>query len=130
MPVDIGNAKARLQDSQTAVESARNNLANIDIRSPISGTVYNIPFSQYDFVPFGDDMVDVADLTHLQVRALFRRTGDRPACARPAGGDCLGRQTRQDLARSRSDYADHDLRLRHPQCGNLHSSRSMTRLRT
>ena len=45
--------------------------ANVTIRSPIAGTVYSIPFSNFDFVPSGMNIVDVADLTKLQVRAYF-----------------------------------------------------------
>ena len=79
---DIRNAQARVADAQAAVASAENNLANVDIRSPISGTVYNIPVAQYDFVPFGDDVLDVADLTRLQVRAYF----DEPEIGKLAVG--------------------------------------------
>ena len=79
---DIRNAQARVADAQAAVASAENNLANVDIRSPISGTVYNIPVAQYDFVPFGDDVPDVADLTRLQVRAYF----DEPEIGKLAVG--------------------------------------------
>jgi HlyD family secretion protein len=68
---DLRNAQARVADSQAAVASAENNLANIDIRSSISGSVYNIPVSQYDFVRDGDDLLDVADLNRIQVRAYF-----------------------------------------------------------
>ncbi len=60
-----------MADAQAAVASAENNLANIDIRSSISGSVYNVPVAQYDFVRDGDDLLDVADLNHIQVRAYF-----------------------------------------------------------
>jgi HlyD family secretion protein len=83
--LDIANAKARVQDSEAAVVSARNNVANVDIRSPIAGTVYNIPFSQYDFVPFGEDILDVADLKRLQVRAYF----DEPEIGKLAVGQSV-----------------------------------------
>jgi HlyD family secretion protein len=79
---DIHNAQTRVADSAAAVESAQANLANVDIRSPIDGTVYNIPVSQYDFVPFGDDILDVADLNRLQVRAYF----DEPEIGKLAVG--------------------------------------------
>jgi HlyD family secretion protein len=69
------NAEVHAADARAAVESARNNLANIDIHSPIDGTVYNIPYSQYDFVEFGRVIMNVADLNHIRVRAFF----DEPA---------------------------------------------------
>ena len=68
---DLLRAKAALADAQANLAAARGNLSAIDIHAPFAGTVYSIPVSQYDFVPGGDDMLDVADLTKLQVRAYF-----------------------------------------------------------
>ena len=82
---DIRNAQARVADAQASVTSAVNNLANVDMRSPIKGTVYNIPVSQYDFVPFGDDILDVADLSRLQIRAYF----DEPEIGKLAIGQSV-----------------------------------------
>jgi len=79
---DVHNAQTRVADSEAALAAARDNLANVDIHSPIGGSVYNIPVSQYDFVPFGDDILDVADLNKLQVRAYF----DEPEIGKLAVG--------------------------------------------
>jgi HlyD family secretion protein len=68
---DIAQAKARMADARGAVASAQNNLANNDIRTPISGTVYAVPVSQYDFVNGGADLADLADLHRLRIRAYF-----------------------------------------------------------
>ncbi len=68
---DVAGAQSRVADSQAALSAAQNNEANVSIRSRIAGTVYSVPVSQYDFVPSGDDILDVADLSHLQVRAYF-----------------------------------------------------------
>jgi HlyD family secretion protein len=68
---DRSLAQARVQDSEAALAAARNNESNVIIRSPIAGTVYSIPSLKYDFVPAGVNILDVADLTHLQVRAYF-----------------------------------------------------------
>ena len=65
------NAQARIADAAAAVEAAKAALAAVDIHSPYSGSVYFIPVSEYDFVPAGDDLMDVADLHKLQVRAYF-----------------------------------------------------------
>ena len=44
--------KARLADSQGRARGRAGAQYNsLNIRTPISGTVYSIPFSQYDFVP-------------------------------------------------------------------------------
>jgi HlyD family secretion protein len=79
---DLHNSKTRIAEAEAAVAAAESNLANVDIRSPIDGSVYNIPVSQYDFVPFGDDILDVADLNHIQVRAYF----DEPEIGKLAVG--------------------------------------------
>jgi HlyD family secretion protein len=79
---DVQNAQVRVADAKAALASAENNLNNIDQRSPINGTVYNIPVNQYDFVQFGEDILDVADLKHLQVRAYF----DEPEIGKLAAG--------------------------------------------
>ena len=42
-----------------------------DIRSPIAGTVYYLPVSQYDYVDTGDDLVYVADLNRMRITAYF-----------------------------------------------------------
>jgi HlyD family secretion protein len=81
-PEDDTNAAVHVADAQAAVDSALANLANVDIRTPIAGTVYNVPFQQFDFVKFGDDMVDVADLKHLKVTAYF----DEPEIGKLAAG--------------------------------------------
>jgi HlyD family secretion protein len=68
---DLASAEARVADARAAVAAAQNALAAADIHSPYSGTVYSIPVSEYDFVPAGEDLMDVADLSRLQIRAYF-----------------------------------------------------------
>jgi HlyD family secretion protein len=57
--------------AQAALHAAEAGLAGVDVRAPFAGTVYAIPVSQYDFVNAGDALLDVADLTKLQVLAYF-----------------------------------------------------------
>jgi HlyD family secretion protein len=82
---DRASAQARVVDAQAALAAARNNEANVTMRSPIAGTVYSIPYSIYDFVPSGMNIVDVADLTKLQVRAYF----DEPDIGKLAKGQSV-----------------------------------------
>jgi HlyD family secretion protein len=84
-PVDLQNAKLHVADAEAGVEAAKNALANVDVRSPIDGTVYNIPVNQYDWVQFGEDILDVADLNKLQVRAYF----DEPEIGKLAVGQAV-----------------------------------------
>ena len=59
---DKARAEAELADAQAAVAAAQRAYDTADIHTPISGTVYYLPVSQYDYVSTGDDLVYVADL--------------------------------------------------------------------
>src|ERR1700685_3353266 len=82
---DHARARAQLTDAQAAVTAARSHYAAANIRSPLSGTVYSIPVSTYDFVPAGEDLLDVADLNRIQVRAYF----DEPEIGKLAVGQAV-----------------------------------------
>lgn len=68
---DRTSAAARVRDAATALEAAQIAYDNANITSPISGTVYSIPINLYDFVPMGADLLDVANLKQVQIRAFF-----------------------------------------------------------
>lgn len=83
--LDKSRIQAQLNDARTAVAAAESSYAGVNIRSPLSGTVYSIPVSQYDFVPAGEDLMDVADLNRIQVRAYF----DEPEIGKLAVGQAV-----------------------------------------
>jgi HlyD family secretion protein len=68
---DRARSQAQLADARAAVAAARSSYNNTDIRSPIAGTVYYLPVSQYDYVDAGVDLIYVADLSRLRVNAYF-----------------------------------------------------------
>lgn len=68
---DLRNATAHLADAQANVDSAKVQFNNANISSPIAGTVYSISVVPYDWVPVGADLIRVADLRHMEVRAYF-----------------------------------------------------------
>jgi HlyD family secretion protein len=68
---DRNRSEAQLADAEATVAAAQNSYANDNIRSKVAGTVYSIPVSPYDFVPAGENLMDVADLNRIQVRAYF-----------------------------------------------------------
>ena len=82
---DTHAADARIADARAAVVAAQSALSALDIRSPIAGTVYAIPVSTYDSVPAGDDLMDIADLNRIQVRAYF----DEPEIGKLARGQAV-----------------------------------------
>ena len=68
---DVGKINAQVTDARQALAAARLDDAKYNIRAPFGGTVYSIPVSAYDFVPAGEDLLDLADLNRIQVRAYF-----------------------------------------------------------
>ena len=68
---ELATQRAQVAQAQAALNSARGVLAGVDVRAPFAGTVYALPVSKYDFVKSGDALLDVADLTKLEVLAYF-----------------------------------------------------------
>ena len=68
---DIESWKKREAADKAALAAEIVSYNNANIRSPISGTVYVIPVSRYDFVPMGAELLHVADLSKIYVRANF-----------------------------------------------------------
>jgi HlyD family secretion protein len=68
---DLGTQQAQVQQAQAALDAARAELAAVDVKAPFAGTVYAIPVSQYDFVQSGEALLDVANLSKLEVLAYF-----------------------------------------------------------
>lgn len=84
-PTDKSRAQAQLSDANAALDAAQASFHAVNIRSPLAGTVYSIPVSTYDFVPAGEDLMDVADLNRIQVRAYF----DEPEIGKLAVGQAV-----------------------------------------
>lgn len=82
---DKARAQAQVADAHAAVAAAQAGYANNNIRAPLSGTVYSIPVSQYDYVPAGENLLDLADLNRIQVRAYF----DEPEIGKLAVGQAV-----------------------------------------
>ena len=81
-PAEIDRAKQQLVNAQADQAAAQNSYAGANIHSPISGTVYSVPVSEYDYVPAGEDLIDIADLNLIQIRAYF----DEPEIGKLADG--------------------------------------------
>ncbi len=68
---DLRAQKAQVAQAQAAVDAARAIYAGVDIHAPFAGTVYAIPVSQYQFVAAGDTLIQLADLSKLEIKAYF-----------------------------------------------------------
>jgi len=64
-------AQQQLADAQAQRAAAMSSFAGANIRSTINGTVYSVPVSKYDYVNGGEELVSVADLNQMRVRAYF-----------------------------------------------------------
>jgi HlyD family secretion protein len=70
-PAEIGSLKAKVRADEDTVTAERISWGNANVSTPIAGTVYMIPISQYDFVAAGQVLMDVSDLRQMEVRANF-----------------------------------------------------------
>lgn len=70
-PADLAHSKADLEQAQAAYSAASTVVAESNVRAPFAGTVYSLPVSISEYVHPGDLLLQMADLTKLQVRAYF-----------------------------------------------------------
>lgn len=68
---DQRRVQAQLADSQASLSAAQQQLSLDVVRAPFAGTVYSLPVKAYDFVGAGEELIQLADLNHMQVRAYF-----------------------------------------------------------
>ncbi len=79
---ELDRARQQVANAQAEQSAAARSYAGANIRSPIAGTVYSLPVSEYDYVPAGEDLMDIADLNQIQIRAYF----DEPEIGKLAEG--------------------------------------------
>ncbi len=79
---DLAAQRAQVNEARAGVAAAQSGVAGVDIRAPFAGTVYAISVAQYDYVQAGKPLLDVADLTKLEVHAYF----DEPEIGKLAVG--------------------------------------------
>ena len=68
---DIQKWKNQVAADKSTLEAEKVSWRSANISSPIAGTVYLLPTRPYDFVPAGIDLMHVANLKDLEVRANF-----------------------------------------------------------
>lgn len=82
---DRSKTSAQVAEARQALSAAQLDDAKYNVRAPFAGTVYAIPVSAYDFVPAGEDLLDLANLDNIRVRAYF----DEPDIGRLAPGQAV-----------------------------------------
>jgi HlyD family secretion protein len=79
---DIAHAKATLEDAQAGYAAAQEVVNQANVKAPFAGTVYSVPVSKTEYVQAGDKLLQMADLTKMQVLAYF----DEPEVGKIAVG--------------------------------------------
>jgi HlyD family secretion protein len=70
-PADLVHAKADLEQAQAAYAAADAMVTDSNVRAPFPGTVYSLPVSVSEYVGPGVLLLQMADLSKLQIRAYF-----------------------------------------------------------
>jgi HlyD family secretion protein len=81
-PAEVERAKAALSDAEANLGAARQIVAQTSIHAPVTGTVYKLDAGPTEFVEQGKQLLELADLSHEQVRAYF----DQPEIGQLAVG--------------------------------------------
>ena len=81
-PAEIKRSQAAVAEAEAAVAAANQAVSQSDIRSKVAGTVYAIRVTEFEYVGGGDELVDVANLEKMRVRAYF----DEPSVGKLAAG--------------------------------------------
>lgn len=68
---DLSRAKAALTDAEAGYAAAQQVVNESNIHAPFAGTVYLIPVSRTEYVEQGALLLQMADLSKMQVRAYF-----------------------------------------------------------
>ncbi len=68
---DRSHSAAQLADAKLALTAAQSAYDKAVVRAPFAGTVYSIAVNPYDFVPGGEDLLDLADLNKIRITAYF-----------------------------------------------------------
>jgi HlyD family secretion protein len=70
-PAEVARARAALADAEANLAAARQVVAQTAFRAPVTGTVYSLDTARTEYVEQGKLLLQMADLTHEQVRAYF-----------------------------------------------------------
>jgi len=79
---EVDKVQAVIAQAQAAVDAAKNILSHTNVVATKSGTVFNVPIREGSFVNSGDLIVQVADLSRMQIHAFV----DEPEIGRLAQG--------------------------------------------
>ena len=82
---DLGAAGARVREAEANVQLARDRIAKDVIRSPITGTIYDLPARAGSFLHPGDPVASIGKLNPVRVRVYV----DEPELGRVSPGETV-----------------------------------------
>jgi HlyD family secretion protein len=82
---DLGSAQARVSEAEANVQLARSHIAQDAIRSPLAGTIYDLPVRAGAFLNAGDPVASLGKLNPVRVRVYV----DEPDLGRVAPGQAV-----------------------------------------
>lgn len=68
---DIARSKSAFDNAQAGYTAAMAVVNQANVHAPFAGTVYSLPVSRSEYVQQGDRLLQMADLSKMQVRAYF-----------------------------------------------------------
>jgi HlyD family secretion protein len=69
--VDLTQASSTVEEAEAARASATQVIAQSNVRAPFAGTVFSLPVTRFSYVEPGAEILQLADLSKLQVHAYF-----------------------------------------------------------
>jgi HlyD family secretion protein len=70
-PVDLTRAQSTVEEAEAARAAAAQVIAQSNVHAPFAGTVFSLPVTRYSYIEPGAEILQLADLSKLQVHAYF-----------------------------------------------------------
>jgi HlyD family secretion protein len=70
-PVELTRAQSSVEEAEAARTAASQVIEQSNVHAPFAGTVFSLPVSRFSYIEPGAEILQLADLSRLQVHAYF-----------------------------------------------------------
>ncbi len=70
-PVELTRAQSSVEEAEAARAAANQVIEQSNVHAPFAGTVFSLPVTRYSYIEPGAEILQLADLSKLQVHAYF-----------------------------------------------------------
>ena len=70
-PVELTRAQSSVEEAEAARAAASQVIEQSNVHAPFAGTVFSLPVSRFSYIEPGAEILQLADLSRLQVHAYF-----------------------------------------------------------